>query len=75
MSLCLYYPVKNYQVIRVRGAKETYKKYLKPVEDGLVLKSIVIHSDMTPEERKDVLRALVVAHRYTAGGGEKKSGE
>ncbi len=71
----IHYPVKNYQVIRVRGEKDTYKKYLKPVEDGLVLKSIVIHRDMTPEERKDVLRALVVAHRYTAGENEKKSGE
>lgn len=63
----IHYPIKNYQVFHARGEKESYKRYLKQVEDGLVLKSIKIHKDMSREEKEDVLRALTVAKNYTIG--------
>ncbi len=63
----IHYPIKNYQVLHVRGEKESYKRYLKQVEEGLVLKSIIIHNDMSREEKEDVLRALTVAKNYAIG--------
>jgi class 3 adenylate cyclase/HAMP domain-containing protein len=69
----IHYPIKNYLVKRVRDATESYKKYLKKVDEGLVLKTILIHKDMTVEERQNVLKALSVAQKFTSGKKENTS--
>jgi class 3 adenylate cyclase/HAMP domain-containing protein len=69
----IHYPIKNYLVQRIRDAKESYKKYLKKIDDGLVLKTMLIHKDMTREERENILRALSVAQHYTSGKKENGS--
>jgi class 3 adenylate cyclase/HAMP domain-containing protein len=69
----IHYPIKNYQVVRIRGEKESYKKYLKKVDEGLVLKTMIIHKDMTKDERENVVRALTVARQFTVGKNQNES--